>query len=148
VDGNAFMSLSFYIDLSRKLLLVSGEGEVKAQDIEGYHAFIKAESDMQYCKAAFVDLSGSDVVLKNIPVRSIKIMARAFKHEPLLPLGAKVAIVVNNIFAHGLVRLFASLREGNVRVLSFKTREDAFAWLEIEDVKIPTHAYIKISAGP
>jgi len=134
------MSFSIHINHDKQLLYVEGQGIITAADIDQYYPSLKAVSGIKDCDKALVNLADAGVSLKAAPIKRIRALGLLFKHAPVLPEGAKMAIVVRSALAFGFVRLFMASRGERVTIRPFKSMQQAMYWLSIveQDVQQAT----------
>ena len=125
------MSFSIHINHEKQLLYVEGQGMITAEDIDQYYPDLKEKLGAEYCDKALVNLAEMGVSLKAAPIKRIRSLGLLFKHAPVLPEGAKMAIVVRSNLAFGFVRLFMASRGERVIIRPFKSMQQAMSWLSI-----------------
>jgi len=114
-------------------LYVHGHGEITAADIDQYYASLKATSGINHCCKALINLASEGVSLEQAPIKNIKSLGRLFKHNPILPEGTKMAIVVRSSLAFGFVRLFMATRGEHITIRPFKNMDKALFWLQVTE---------------
>ncbi|MDX8387205.1 MAG: hypothetical protein R8M46_01540 [Ghiorsea sp.] len=131
------MKYSISVNVAQQLLYVNVKGSLTAEDIEGYYASLKEIDGVNICQKALIDITGPKASMKSVPVKSLKFMGMMFKNAPLLPQGAKMAIVVTTSLAYGFIRLFMANRGEGIKIRPFKHMNEALVWLNISESMIP-----------
>lgn len=127
------MSFSIDVNHDKQLLCVLGQGKITATDLEQYYPSLKATPGIELCDRALVNLADKGVSLKGIPVKNMRSLGLLFQRVPVLPAGAKMAIVVRSSLAFGFVRLFMASRGEGVMIRPFKSMSQAMRWLAITE---------------
>ena len=128
------MSFSIHISHDKQLLYVLGKDTITASDIDQYYTKLRTTNGVEFCYKAIIDFSDNDVTFKHTPIKHIRALGLLFKHAPVLPEGAKMAIVVNNSLAFGFVRLFMASRGEHIMIRPFKSMEKAMVWLGVTEI--------------
>jgi len=131
------MSFSIHINDDKQLLYVLGQGAITASDLDQYYIKLKTTNGVALCYKAIIDFSDHGVTFKHTPIKNIRALGLLFKHAPVLPEGAKMAVVVNNTLAFAFVRLFMATRGEHLMIRPFKHMYQALDWLDVSEVDIP-----------
>lgn len=124
------------------LVHVCAEGILKASDIDGYYAQLKAVEGISTCNKALVDLMHSSVNIKQVPIRNIKALGLMFQNAPVLPPEAKMAVTVQSALAYGFVRLFMGSRGDGLIIRPFRKMDEALVWLGISESDLPNVPHV------
>lgn len=129
------MSFSIHINHDKQLLYVLGKNTITVSDLVQYYTKLKTTNGVALCYKAIIDFSDHGVTFKHTPIKNIRALGLLFKHAPVLPEGAKMAVVVNNALA--FVRLFMATRGEHLMIRPFKHMHQALDWLDVSEVDIP-----------
>ena len=131
------MSFSIHVNHDKQLLYVLGKGAITASDLDQYYTTLKTTNGIELCYKAIIDFSDHGVTFKHTPTKNIRALGLLFKHAPVLPKDAKMAVVVNNTLAFAFVRLFMATRGEHLMIRPFKQMHQALDWLDVRKVDIP-----------
>lgn len=129
------MPIEYRIDHERRLVLAEGKGVFTLKDIMGYQREVWTRGDVQGFDE-IVDMSGVKEIAGTTAEGAREIAETAVAMDP--PEGTpKFAIVAPGDLAFALGRMYESFREilpgSKKKVAVFRSREEAFAWLEKKD---------------
>lgn len=129
------MPIEYQIDHDRKLVLAKGRGIMTDQDFFGYQREVWSRDDVagydelvDMSEVEHIDLQSSD--------RVCQLASLSADMDAASP-ASKLAIIAPQDIAFGLGRMYATYREldtrSRKRVAVFRSREEAFAFLESKD---------------
>jgi hypothetical protein len=122
--GGPTVPIIFSVDHERKLVTALAVGPIGYADIERHLRQERQWKGLSYPE--FMDARGAGLNLAPVDVRHIVELLRRLGHEAKL---GPTAVLVDNDFAFGVLRMLDSLVEDCCRIHPFRDEAEAFAWL-------------------
>ena len=115
------------------LLVVSdASGDLGDDELLDYMQRLDADESIRPTARSLVDFSSLDSC--EVGSETVRAAARIAEEWYTPAKSYRVAVVAPSDVAYGLARMYATLADGNASaVRTFRTREDALRWLEIEE---------------
>jgi hypothetical protein len=135
------MPITYTIDHRRRLVLAYAKGVLVDGDFFGYQREVWSRADVAGYNE-LVDMSAVERIVDPTPER-VKVLAQLSASMDAPGTSSKFAIVASLDVAFGLGRMYEVYRELNMgstkEVAVFRTREEAFAFLDLEGDSSEAH---------